>query len=164
MVQTGHARLPRRLFLVSLAVILLAATAAVPVTPATASAGWCWDDPVIMVNGQLIGIRVGMLIEYAATMRATTLTIIITRNVSGAIVVHDVSAFPMTTRIDVTARPWNGRGTIPVTIVVDVQARSNYPIRLVATPMLTGLVASAPAVEATGTANTPLSLVFPVNP
>ena len=165
----GRARLsriclPRRLVLASLAALLLCAPVGVPVLPATASAGWCWDDPLVLVNGRLLDIRVGMPIEYVATMRTTTLTIIIPRNVVGAILVHDVSAFPMTTQLAATAPPWNGRGEVPVRIVADVQASTSYPIALVATPLLTGREVLAPAIQATGTANTPLSLALTLSP
>jgi len=162
---TSHIRrrfLRHRLVLASFVAFLLCATAGVPVTPAAASAGWCWDDPLVAVNGHLIDIRVGMPLAHVATMRSTTLTVIIPRNVAGAVLVDDVSLFPMTTRIAATGPHWNGRGGLPVMLVAEVQASTSYPIELVATPLANLSQPLAPAVRATGTANTPLYLSLTV--
>ncbi len=121
---------------------------------------WCADDPVISVNGHLVDIQVQMPLQYVLTMRTTTLTVVIPNNVAGSVVVDDVSAFPMQTRIVASAPAWDGRGPLPVTVIVDVTATVSYPVRAVITPLTgAGVPLAAPTV-ATGTANTRLVVPF----
>lgn len=117
---------------------------------------WCADDPVVSINGNLLDIQVQMPVNHLLTMRQTTLTIVIPENASGAVIVDDVSAFPMTTRIAKTAPAWSGSGPIPITIVVEVAASSDYPVRVVATPLANLTTPLAPPSTLYGTANTPL--------
>jgi hypothetical protein len=117
---------------------------------------WCADDPVVSVNGNLLDIQVQMPVNHVLTMRQTTLTIVIPENTSGTVVVDDVSAFPMTTRIAKTAPAWSGSGPIPITIVVEVSASSDYPVRIVATPLANLTTPLAAPSTLYGTANTPL--------
>jgi hypothetical protein len=147
-----------------LAVVAAAALAVVAVTPDRADAWevWCFDDPIISVNGNLVDVQVQMPLRNLLTMRSTNLTIVIPSNTRGAVVVDDISAFPMTTRISPTGPAWNGRGGIPITVVVDVAAASNYPFRVTAKQLATrsdlvgGLL--SPAAIAYGTANTRLAM------
>jgi hypothetical protein len=149
-----------------LAIVAAAALAVVAVTPDRADAWevWCFDDPIISVNGNLIDVQVQMPLRNLLTMRSTNLTIVIPSNTGGVVVVDDISAFPMTTRISPTGPAWSGRGSIPITVVVDVTAASNYQFRVTAkqvatrSDLLGGLV--SPAATAYGTANT--QLVMPV--
>jgi hypothetical protein len=147
------------------AVVLALALAAGPPPIIAAYDTWCFDDPVIVVDGQLIDIRVGMPPANVATVRRTTLTVVIPRNVPGAVVVDDISAFPMTTTVSPTGPIWNGRGPLPLSVRTDVTAASAYPIAVTATPLL-GLGVPLVGVfspltgttSGTGTANTPLVL------
>jgi len=76
-----------------------------------------------------------MPVSNLLSMRSTSLTIIIPANASGAVVVDDVSAFPMKTTISATGPVWNGLGALPITIVTDVSAGTNYQVRVKATPV-----------------------------
>ena len=119
---------------------------------------WCFDDPLISVDGRLVDIQVQMPVSNVATMRTTTLTVVIPRNVGGVVLVDNVSAFPMTTTISRTGPTWNGGGDLPITVLVDVMADEPYPIRAVATPLL---APGAPLADPTimyGTANSTLSM------
>jgi hypothetical protein len=143
------------------AVVALGIAAATP-DRADAWEVWCFDDPIIAVNGNLVDVQVQMPLNHLLTMRRTTLTIVIPSNARGAVVLDDISAFPMTTQISRTGPAWNGRGGIPITIVVDVAAAANYPIRVTAKPLVTpgaliGGLLSAPRT-AYGTANTRLTM------
>lgn len=104
-----------------------------PVAPAAASVTWCADDPLIAVEGRLLDIQVQMPVENLLTMRLTMLTVVIPQNVSGQVLVDDVSAFPMTTTISRTGPVWQGQGRLPVLVVVEVLAAASYPVRVVAT-------------------------------
>ena len=91
-------------------------------------------------------------------MRSTTLTVVIPYNVLGSVVVDDVSAFPMQTRISSTGPRWDGSGPLPITIVVDVSADVSYEIRVVATPLLNLTTPLAEPTSAAGTTNIPLRM------
>jgi hypothetical protein len=82
----------------------------------------------------------------------------IPRNVSGTVLVDDVSAFPMETTIAPTAPAWDGSGPLPITLIVEVAADTSFPIRLVATPLLALDTPLAGPTIAEGTANSPLRL------
>jgi hypothetical protein len=147
-----------------IALFAAAALGVVAVTPDRADAWevWCFDDPIVRVNGNLVDVQVQMPVNHLLTMRSTTLTVVIPSNTTGAVILDDISAFPMTTRISRTGPAWNGRGGVPITIVVDVAARADYPIRVTAKPLVTpsaliGGLLSAPKT-AYGTANTRLTM------
>ena len=131
-----------------------------PLTAGRAAAydQWCADDPVVSIDGRLLDIQVQMPVDMVTTMRSTTLTVIIPRNVIGFVVVDDVSAFPMETTVVAGGPAWDRKGPLPITIVVDVLASTDYPIRVVATPLLDPTTPQAPSTTATGTANTRLEL------
>lgn len=123
----------RKLLLLPLAVLMVAFPALAQ--PAAAYESWCFDDPVISIGGRLVDVQVQMPVQNLLTMRSTTLTIIIPSNVSGQVIVPNLSAFPMTINISRTGPAWNGRGGLPVTMLTNVTATTNYPVRLVATPV-----------------------------
>jgi hypothetical protein len=128
---------------------------------ATAVDSWCADDPVVAINGLPLDVQVQLPTADALTLRSTALTIVIPRNVTGQVVVNDVSAFPMTTVIAATAPPWFGRGMLPITIQVEVTAAITVPVQVVATQTPTGPALLPNQVSASGSANT--TLVVPMN-
>src|SRR5581483_2692403 len=96
---------------------------------------WCFDDPVVSVNGNLVDIQVQLPLQYLLSMRRTTVTVVIPSNVRGAVVLNDVSAFPMTTTIAATGPRWSGSGPVPVTIVTSVQSAVSHAVKVQATPL-----------------------------
>ncbi|MER3419047.1 MAG: hypothetical protein C4290_00305 [Chloroflexota bacterium] len=135
-----------------------------PGWPAAAYETWCADDPLVAVDGRLLDIQVQMPLQNVATMRATTLTVVIPSNVAGSVLVDDVSAFSMQTRVVASAPAWDGRGPLPITVIVDVTATVSYPIRAVITPLTGAGVPLAAPIVATGTANTRLMVPFTLPP
>lgn len=102
---------------------------------ASASAEWCWDDPVILVDGRIVDIRVGLPLRQLLTTRSTTLTIVIPANVQGTVLVDDISAFPMSTSISATGAAWSGKGALPITVITDVQSATPYEFSVTVTPL-----------------------------
>ena len=137
---------------------ILAVAVLAPLLPAQVDAieTWCVDDPLVSVDGRLVDIQVQIPADHVATMRSTRLTIIVPRNAAGTVLVDDVSAFPMQTTISPSGPSWDGVGPLPLTLVVEVAASTRYPIRVVATPLLTLGTPLAPPTTATGTSNVPL--------
>jgi hypothetical protein len=142
---------------------MLLAPAHARVPSAHATAGWCFDDPIVIVNGQMIDIRVSLPLANLLSMRSTELTVVIPSNVKGAVVLDDVSVFPMKTVVSATGPAWNGRGSLPLTVTANVAAAKAFPIQVTATPLiglnapLLGLLSPLTGTtSASGTANTPL--------
>src|SRR5215216_5043543 len=140
------------------AIMLVACLASLVPDRAAAYETWCADDPVVSVGSRLADIQVQQPADKVAVMRATTLTVIIPQNVPGAVVVDDVSAFPMRTTVVARGPKWDGAGPIPVTIVVEVTASSSYPVRVVASPLPSAATPLASPVTATGTSNARIEL------
>jgi len=140
--------------------LLLATTFALTATAPHTQAfeAWCFDDPLIAVNGRLMDVQMRMPVAYAQTARSTALTIIVPKNVTGIVVLDDVSAFPMHTTISATAPAWSGTGAIPVVIQAYVSSATTFPTSVVATPLLAPGQIIGPSVSASGTTNSLITL------
>jgi hypothetical protein len=147
-----------RRVLLLLSALLLTGTAFLAAHRAHAFEGWCFDDPIIAVNGNLVDVRVELPLLKLLAMRSTSLTVVIPQNVSGSVVLDDVSVFPMKTTISPTGPAWNGTGSIPVTIRTMVNASGSFSIQTVATPLLNLTTPLAAPTGASGTTNATLSL------
>ncbi len=132
--------------------------------PVRAVDGWCADDPVLVINGITLDLQVQMPATQVLTARSTTTTVVVPSNVQGQVLVDDVSAFPMTTRVAPIGSPWSGNGALPITVLIDVTAATSYPERVVATQPLTVAQALPNQATATGTANTRLVLSMALFP
>lgn len=137
----------------------LLVTALIP-THAVAYDVWCADDPMVSIGGRLVDIQIQMPLAQLATMRSTTVTVVIPRNVAGSVVVNDVSAFPMTTTIAPSGPTWGGAGPLPITIVTDVSTADSYTIRLAATPLASPGVSLTDPTIAVGTTDVPLRMAM----
>jgi hypothetical protein len=147
-----------RLALLVMVVGIVVRIAPSAAAPARAGETWCFDDPLIAVGGSLVDIQVQLPLDQLVTMRTTTLTITIPQNVAGAVLVDDVSAFPMHTTVVAIGPLWTGSGALPITITATVVSASSFPMRVVATPLLAPGVPLAPPTTATGVSNTPLTM------
>ena len=143
---------------IAAALMLLALSVSLSSDRVVAYEVWCADDPIVSVGGRLLDIRVEMPVDELVTMRATRLTVLIPQNVAGAVVVDDVSAFPMQTTVTARGPKWDGAGPIAVTIVVEVTASNSYPVRVAATPLSSLGTLLSGSTTAVGTANTRIEL------
>ena len=119
---------------------------------------WCFDDPIISVNGHLVDVKVEMPLANLLTMRSTALTVVIPKNVPGFVVLNDISVFPMQTTISRTGAAWSGHGSVPITVLARVTASKTYAARMIATSDLALLLPLAPPVTVNGTSNTTMRL------
>jgi hypothetical protein len=139
------------------ALMLLALATALMPGRATAYEIWCADDPIVSVGGHLVDIQVQMPLDKLLAMRSTRLTVHIPRNVSGFVVLDDISAFPMQTTVVAGDPPWAGSGPLPVRVVVDVTATLSYPVRVAAKPVHLATLLAGPTTM-TGTTNARIEL------
>jgi hypothetical protein len=148
----------RALVALLLALLATIVTTSLSVDDATAYDTWCVDDPIVVVDGRLLHILVQMPLAELLAMRSTRLTVVIPQNVTGSVLLPDISAFPMETLVAARGPHWTGTGPLPVTIVVEVKATKSYPIRVVAKPLTSLRRLLGPPVLATGTTNQRLEL------
>ena len=145
--------------IIAAALMLLALATSLMPGRATGYEIWCADDPIVSVGGRLLDIQVQMPLDKLLTMRSTRLTVSIPQNISGFVVIDDISAFPMHTTVVASDPPWAGAGPLPVRVVVDVTAAQNYPVRVTAKPVQLSTLLAGPTTV-TGTANTRIELRF----
>ena len=151
-----------RLVLAALAALLLLGVAAVRVPPARANVAWCWNDPVLVVNGRAVQLKLGVPLSEAATVTDATLVVTVPAGVPATLAAANAAAFITRLRLDVVlatdpSLAYNGTGPVPVR----VEATINAP-----TSTKTGLAASHRGTvergktEATG--GRPMRLAFAV--
>jgi hypothetical protein len=123
---------------------------------------WCFDDPIVSVQGHLLDIRTSLPVANVITMRNTVVTVVIPSNVHGAVLVNNVSAFPMTTTISASGPAWSGAGGIPVSVQALVTADVSFPVVLIVTPLGSALPLSALGDPATtsGVTNATLNVAM----
>ncbi|HZU76443.1 MAG TPA: hypothetical protein VFA70_06735 [Dehalococcoidia bacterium] len=156
-------RLLRRLIApLAAAVVLFAGAAPQFTSHAHADFLWCWDDPIVSVQGHLLEIRTGQPLGDLLTMRNTNLVVVIPKNTTGSVVLNDISAFPMTTTISATGPAWSGSGAIPVTVKATVAAGVSYPVQVVGQPVasLVPLTVLGAAGSASGKTNTTITMAM----
>jgi hypothetical protein len=123
---------------------------------------WCWDDPIVSVGGHLVDIRTEQPLANLLTMRNTSLTVIIPQNVSGGVVLNDVSLFPMTTTVSATGPKYSGTGPIPFTVKATVTATKSYQVKLTALPVLDLKELLAGSTSTQGQSNTTITMQMTV--
>jgi hypothetical protein len=146
--------------LIAAALLLLAMSASLMTNRVAAYEIWCADDPIVSVGGRLLDIQVQMPLDKVIAMRSTRLTVIIPQNVSGFVVLDDISAFPMQTTVISQGPAWSGAGPLPVTIVVEVTASLSYPVRVAATPLSSLGTLLSGRTTAIGTTNARLEVTL----
>jgi hypothetical protein len=150
----------RRRLAIGLPLLALVAGGLLRGAPAAHADMWCFDDPLVSVGGRLLDIRAGMPTANLLSARTTTLTVIIPQNVSGAVLVDDISAFPLQTTIVASGPVWGGSGPLPVTVRSYVAAATPFPTNLTVTPLVAPGVPLGSASSAFGSTNTPLTLTL----
>ncbi len=87
---------------------------------------WCYDDPLVSINGRIVDTQVGVqapLQTAQSAVQAATITYILPSNVSASLIASTNWVFPENVVFQNSAPAWNG-GAIPVTIQVSFQATS----------------------------------------
>jgi hypothetical protein len=96
-----------------------------PSGPAEASEWWCWDDPVIVINGQVLHVLTG--VENRAAHRVTLADVVITvpNGVDAKMTASNSPRFPQQARL-VRAGSLNADGSIPITASVTVNGHGRF--------------------------------------
>lgn len=119
----------RAVHLVLLGMLLVAAGFATQSRTAESSDWWCWDDPVLVVNGQAVRILAGVPATDGRLVRMAEITVVVPEGVEARLVASVSIWFPLSTRL-VRAGAVGGDGTVLVTAILTVQASGALPIAL----------------------------------
>jgi hypothetical protein len=118
-----YARLHRAVAF-TLAALFLVGLALVRPDAASAELSWCWDDPIVSINGRVLNIDIGVQGDAAtvsSTVKSTTTTIYLPRNVSARNLGSTNTYFREKVHFRTTRSTWSG-GPIPVSVVTEFKA------------------------------------------
>ena len=145
-----------RLFFTLLPVLALF-SAAVAHTPSAFADIWCFDDPVVSINGQQVKLDVGVQgssTYLRKTVSGAIVTVAVPAGVSTALVYLQKGPFPETVRFVQSATVWSTGQPIPVTVTVSFTSTAK---------LMTALQAQYPSGQTKqyfGTTQTPLQFGF----
>lgn len=111
-------------------VLALVAAARPPV--ASADVIWCWDDPVVLIDGRAVSISVGVYDDPLTVMndvQAAHFTIVVPNGVSTALVASTNLYFPEYVSFE-RRGTWTPGQPIPVSVRVRFDATRELPARL----------------------------------
>ena len=133
--------------------IMLVATAFARPAPSSADLVWCWTDPVLVINGKVVNIKVGVP-EAQRHSAKSSLTVTVPANVSAILAGTNAANFPVDVRL-VQSGTYDGSGPIPVTATAVVAAPDETPSALTAWQPSVGTVA-----QTTGRGGKPMTITF----
>ncbi len=110
-------------------VLVLSAIAVLQPSRAAAEVTWCWDDPVVLINGNLVSINVGVYGDPLVVRRTVTLATIeiaVPAGVSTALVASTNLYFPERV-VFVSRGQWQPGEPVPVEVTVRFEATQDLP-------------------------------------
>jgi hypothetical protein len=99
------------------------------VRPAGAFAEWCWDDPMVSINGVQFHTSVGAQASPADLHRAvskTTITYYLPQGVSGQLITPNATYLHEHVQFQHLPQSWTPGTPIPITVVVQFQTNHNF--------------------------------------
>jgi hypothetical protein len=99
-------------------------------SPATHAMGWCFDDPVISINGQQFHILNGVQDSSSSVskdVQGASVTVYVPRGVSARIVNPTGQLFIETVVIKTTASTWTAGQPVPVQVNTSFVTRLTLP-------------------------------------
>jgi hypothetical protein len=143
----------------SLMAVMLGAIAVLarPAGSADASEWWCWDDPVVVINGQVIHVLTG--VESRAVHRVTMADVVITvpNGVDARMTASTAPRFPQRARL-VRSGSVNADGSIPITASVTVNGHGRFAAAIKITQPSGGRAVSY------GESNQPITTTYTLAP
>ena len=109
--------------------------------PRHAAAGdiWCWDDPVIEIDGQLVSIDIGVRSTDLKDVRAVALVLTVPRSTKARVVYIEKGAFTPTVQIQESRDDDRDNDALRLDVLMTSSRRFTYQI-----------VISAPAARSLG--------------
>lgn len=124
---------------------------------ADASVWWCWDDPVLVIDGQVLHIYTG--VPSSAIKRVTLADLVITvpPGVDVKMTANNAPRFPQQARL-VRSGAVNPDGSIPITATVTVNGHGRFDTAIKITQP------GGDVAIAYGASNQPLSTMYTLLP
>jgi hypothetical protein len=91
-----------------------------------ASDWWCWDDPVLVIDNQVVQILAGVPEAARTRVRLAEVTVIVPAGVNARITASISPRFPLTSRL-IQSGPRGADGAVTVTAVLKVNAQGEFP-------------------------------------
>ncbi len=127
----------RRLrFFLTLLPVLALCWAAAAHSPAASADMWCFDDPVVSLNGQQVTLDVGAAgtsTYLHKTIAGATITVAVPAGVSTALVLLQNKPWPETVRFVQSQTVWSPGQPLPVTVTVSFSSSAKVLTELAAT-------------------------------
>jgi hypothetical protein len=124
----------RRLLLAAVLISILATTV---VGRARAYESWCFDDPVVDINGHPVTIAVGVSgtpTVIDTTVQRAEVRIVVPKGVRVKTVGKTHMYFAETVRVIQTATPWQPGTAVPVRVEVSFTSKADLPAMMTITP------------------------------
>ena len=124
-------RLRGKLF-ATLALLMLGSVALAP-RPAHASADWCWDDPVISIDGRVVHIQEGVYGDAKlvdANVKVAHVYVYVPDGVDTRVLHVTKEYFKERVHIIESDAPWRRGQPIPIRVDVEFEARADLPATL----------------------------------
>jgi hypothetical protein len=111
------------------AAVISAAGFAAGATPARASDWWCWDDPVLVVENQVIHIYAGVPNKFRQRVVLADMVVTVPAGVDARITASNQPRFPQASRL-VRAGNVGPDGAIHVTATLTVRGHGRFDVAL----------------------------------
>jgi hypothetical protein len=126
--------------LIALAIAAVGFMGSAVTRPAHALDFWCWDDPIVEINGQRVAIDIGVRPGHLPLVTGADVVITVPRGATTRVVYLETTYFTPNVRF-VEASKAGGRGT-PVTVEVTLRSTRTFDYQLLITrPEVSGTIA-----------------------
>ncbi len=127
------------------------------VRPGAASEWWCWDDPVLVINGQVVHVLAGVPADARTRVTLAEVVITVPEGVDAKLTAVNAPFFPLTARLERAGTiAADGSVTVAATVTIQGNGHFNAGLRLVQP--------SGDEVAAIGSANEPVGAAITLAP
>lgn len=112
--------------------LLAGVLAQAPAAHAWGDFSWCWDDPVVSINGMQLQTLVGAYgdpTQVAATVSSASVVYTLPSNVTGSVVSVQNTYFKETVGFTHSKTKWTPGTPLPVTVQVYFNSSVNYTVQ-----------------------------------
>jgi len=113
----------------TLAVLAVLGAALGLARPSAASEWWCWDDPVLVINGQVVHVLAGVPADARTRVTQAEVVITVPEGVDAKLTAVNAPFFPLTARLE-RAGTVTANGSVTVTATVTIRGSDRFDVGL----------------------------------
>ncbi len=113
----------------TLALLAVLAAALGLARPSAASEWWCWDDPVLVINGQVVHVLAGVPADARTRVTQAEVVITVPEGVDAKLTAVNAPFFPLTARLE-RAGTVAADGSTAVTATLTVRSSVRFAVGL----------------------------------